>query len=308
MVIEVVSNQAPLAAPAAEPKPVETPSEPVPKGAALKEPAEKDAAGTEEEKPETDAEGDEPEATADGQPKRKSGSQRQKERAERAEAEVERLRKLVEGVALKGAGAETPKPDADAPKAEQAGKPDPEKFETHAEYVEALTDWKLDVREKARDAAAQKAQIEAAQAKRWSTYSEREKAFKAEVGDYDDVIAGVEDIVFSPAALDAISNSEVGPQISYELAKNRAEAERIAKLPPGAAYMAIGRLEAKIESAKSSEAKPEPKKQTNAPKPITPVGGKGGPTEKKTLEEAAKTSQAEYEAIRLEQIRQRRGA
>ncbi len=270
--------------------------------AAKSDTAEPEAKEAKEDEDESEAEGDEPEAEGaeqDGKPRKKSGSQRRKERAERAEAEVERLRKVVEDMALKGAGAPKDEPKAEPAKAVD-GEPDPDDFDTHAAYVKAVVKWDREQSDKAKDAEAQKAKLAEAQQTAVKTYAEREKAFSAEVKDFKEAVAEIDDIVFPGAVLDAVTSSELGPQITYELAKNREEAERIAKLPPGAAYMAIGELVATIK-ARASAPKPEPKKLTKAPQPITPVGAKGGTVEKSLHEVAATGSQSEYEAMRRKQ-------
>lgn len=313
MTIQVISNtdQA-VAAPAAV-KP-EGASALAAKAAEQKEPTESDTEEAEaseetEEAPETDADeadGDGDDAEKD-KPKKKSGAQRRKEQAERAKAEAAEARREAEfwrKQALEGASEKKPeaKPEA-ASAVEPVGKPNLEDYETHAEYVEALTDWKIDQREKAREEKAQRSQLEAEQKKTVETHLERVESFKKQAHDYDDVLAEIDDLIFPPAVIDAISSSDLGPQVAYELAKNREEAERIAKLPPGAAYKAIGRLEAKIE-ARASDSKPiEPKKITQAPKPIEPVGSKGGRVEKSIDDPSL--SQAEYERIRREQLKRR---
>jgi hypothetical protein len=45
---------------------------------------------------------------------------------------------------------------------------------------------------------------------------------------------------------EVIQESDVGPQLAYHLAKNRAVAEQLAKLPERAMAREIGRLEAKL--------------------------------------------------------------
>lgn len=241
-------------------------------------------------------------------PKKKSGSQRRKERAERAEAEVARARAEADhwrALALKGAGESKPEPKAETAKAaDEVGKPNPETFETHAEYVEALTDWKIEQREKARAAESRKAQLETEQQTLVKSHLERVKSFKESTDDFDDVVSGVDDVLISPTVRELILTSENSPALMYELAKNREEYERINKLPPLAAARAMGLIEAKLSKA-SKEAKPEPKKLTSAPKPIEPVGSKGGPVEKSIHDVAAHGSQAEYEAIRRKQLKQR---
>jgi hypothetical protein len=327
MSIQVVSN-APLAgnSPAGSDA-AETPSKPVAEKAAEQTHAsEKDAEEVEaeeetqsEDEPEADeAEGDSQEELKDKTRKKaKSGAQRRKERAERAEAEVARLQKIVEEMARKNASHSDESEPAQSkeknpsndPKAKPV-KPRMSEFETAAEYEEAeeayldrLADWKFEQREKAAREREERDKLIKEHETAQKTYAERVAAFAKEVEDYHEVIEGIDDIIFPPAALDAITSSELGAQIAYELAKNREEAERIAKLPPGRIYREIGKLEARLE-AKASAPKTEaqPKKTTNAPHPITPVGGKASGAPKRL--EDAKT-QAEFEAMVREREKRR---
>lgn len=255
------------------------------------------------EKDDADADGDEPETDASEKDKtrKKSGSQRRKERAERAEAEVERLRKVVEDMALKGAGDSRTEqaPKAEATKAVgDAGKPNPDAFDSYTEYTEALTDWKIEQREKAREAAAEQSRRESQQREQMNAHSERVKAFAAEHVDFDDVLAEVADLPLSPSVEHLLLTSETGPALMYELAKNVDEFKRINALDPLAAARELGRLESRLTPA-SDSSRPEPKKQTKAPAPIVPVGSKGGSVPK-TIHDP-NLSQSEYERLRAKQ-------
>lgn len=269
-----------------------------------------DTATKEEESEEgTEAAGDEHEAE-DGdkgdaeKPKKKSGSQRLRERAQRAEAELERLRRVVETTALKNAGEPKTEPKAEANTANQDGEPQAGDFDTHADYVRAVTKWEIKQDHKAREAEAEKARLRAEHETRLSAHSERVKAFSEKTEDFMDVLDGVDDIVPTLAVQEAILTSEISPQLMYELAKNKAEYERINALPPLAAARAIGKLEASLAQPPEAK-KPETKKTTSAPKPIAPVGAKGGPVEKSLHDAASSGSQAEYEALRRKQMKQR---
>lgn len=265
----------------------------------------------------SEADGDELEAKDDSEkakPKAKSGSQRRKERAERAEAEVARLQRLVEGMALKGAGSpDKPEPkEAAATQANQVnddGRPRPEDFETHLEFMEKLTDWKLDQREQAKKADDHKAKLKADQQALEKAHFAREKAFAEKTADYAEVLKDVDHFKgASPTLAEIIGTSEIGPELMYELAKNPEEYERINALPPIAAAREMGKIESRIASLSSDAQKPEPKKQTKAPPPIAPVSSKGGSVAKSIHEIAASGSQAEYEAARLKQLAARKSA
>jgi hypothetical protein len=283
-------------------------SAPVAEAAELKTASESDTEENEaEESDAEDAEADEESVEAKDaenegdKPKKKSGSQRRKERAERAEAEVTRLQRLVEEMALKGAGSE-PKPvKAEMKQVVPDGKPNPDSFETHAEYVEALTDWKTDLKFKARDDEANKAKAQIAHEQTMKAHFDRVNAFKEKTDDYEEVIEAVGDMKMSLTLQDLLVTSDHGPELIYELAKSKAEFERVSKLGPIAAALEIGKLVAKIEAKASPEKKPEPKKLTNAPKPLEPVGGSKAKVAKSISDPSL--SQAEYERIRREQMR-----
>jgi hypothetical protein len=111
------------------------------------------------------------------------------------------------------------------------------------------------------------------------------------------------DINFSPALEESILHSEVGPAVVYELAKNKKELDRINSLPPLAAAREFGKLEAKL-LAKSESPKEEIKKQTKAPKPIEPVGGKSGGAIRRSVYDENLPFK-EYVALRRESMRKR---
>jgi hypothetical protein len=285
-----------------------------PNGAAeQKESVESDATSTEakEESEKEDAEG-EPDSDeedgkldASGKPKKKSGSQRRKERAERAEAEVTRARAEADhwrSLALKGAGEKQEAPKTDPkPAAETTGKPQAGNFETHAEFVEALADWKADQKlqeyEKKQQAKVQEGQQSAA----LKAHFDRVESFKKQTADYDEVIEEAGDLPLSAVIQELVISSDNGPQLIYELAKNTEELDRLNRLAPLAAARELGRLEAKFASKTSSPKEQETKKTTQAPKPLTPVGGKGAAVEKSITD--PNLTQAEYEAIRRKQVR-----
>jgi len=78
-------------------------------------------------------------------------------------------------------------------------------------------------------------------------------------------------VEYTPAMLDAIYESELGPQIGVYLARNLDEADEISGMSPVAAVKAIARIELKLQ------AKPEPqapqKKVTQTPDPPQLVSG-----------------------------------
>lgn len=247
----------------------------------------------------TDHESDDEESKdeANGEkPKKKSGFKRRVDKLNLRIAEKERELEYWKSQALKGAGTEKKEEVAAKSDKSASDKPKPEDFETHAEFVDALTDWKIEQRDKAKEEQSQKAKLKTEHEKIVESHQARVKAFAEKTDDFEDVLESVDDVVPSPAVENLIVSSENGPELMYELAKNREEFLRINKLPPLQAAVAIGRLEAKLQ--KSSEEKPI-KKITKAPKPITPVGTKGSVVEKSIYD--PNISQKEYERLRAKE-------
>ena len=96
--------------------------------------------------------------------------------------------------------------------------------------------------------------------------------------DFYEVIDDAGHVPISPGAIQAITESELGPLVAYELARNVSEAERISRLSPARQIAEIGRIEERVSRMlsenKKSEA-PAKKATTSAPAPIKPAAGKG---------------------------------
>lgn len=272
------------------------------------------ASGTEatEDKEETgnesEAEGDEPkaaeESAKDDKPKKKGGFQRRIDKLNaqktQAQQEIEYWKKL----ALESAGSKTESPAAkvETPATATDGKPSPDKYETHAEYVEALTDWKLEQRLKEREAKQEQAKVMSEQEKLVQTYAEKAKTFAEKTEDFQDTLEAVDHIPLSPAVQRLILKS--GPELAYALAKDPEEYARINRLSPIDAAEAVGELKARLVSSKAPEAKTETKKLTQAPNPIEPVSG-GQAKVAKSLDDP-NLSFTDYVKLRREQAKQKR--
>ena len=76
---------------------------------------------------------------------------------------------------------------------------------------------------------------------------------------------------------DAILESDVGPQILYQLASDDELAQRISSLPVNKAFKELGKLEVQFERKEApAEIKSEPVARSKAPAPIKPLtAGKG---------------------------------
>jgi len=238
------------------------------------------------------------------EPRKKGGFQRRIDKLNAKNAQTQQELEYWKQQAIKNASATKGEPPKQEPP-QQTGKPKADDFGTHAEFVEALADWKMEQKLRDRDQTQQKRELEREQTKTVQTYQEKLKSFSEKNPDFQDVISEVDHIPLSPSLRAILLNSENGPELSYLLAKNPQEFERISRLPPLDCAREVGKFEAKISSAKST-ASTEERRITNAPRPIDPVGTGGKGSSPKSIFDAS-LSQREYEAIRKEQINKRKG-
>lgn len=314
MTIETVSSSTPQQ----EVKPVETVTEETASApAAVEAPEQKqssdsDTEETEEkqeakDESEDDAESDDEEESKDDakdKPRRNNGFKKRIAKLTREKAAARAEIEHWKAMALKGAG-ESPKqekPEVETkPKASQDGKPDPDSFENHLDYVEALADWKFEQREKAKQEQEQKTRLLSEQERVIKSHTERVKSFAEKIEDFHEALESVDHIHTSPAFEKEIIESEHGPALIYELAKNPEELERLQKLSPTAVARELGRMESRILAKASEEKKPEPKKLTKAPKPITPVSSASSSVAKPLHE----MDYEEYKRARAAQMKSR---
>lgn len=229
-------------------------------------PAEPEASAAPEQAPEPapDSEpGDEqeqPEAHAKG----KGGFQRRIDKLTARNAELERR--------LAGTPAAQPEPVTPTPAA-PAGEPRIDDFDSYDAYVAALTDWKVNMRFKARDEAEATAKAKAAADAAVQAFQQKADAARAKYEDFDDVVGDAPPI--TAVMRDALLESEHGADVMYHLGQNPAEITRISQLSPVAQVRELTRLEAKLAPPPAPEAKP--KAITKAPEPIRPVGTSAAP-------------------------------
>ena len=252
-----------------------------------------------------ESEAEKPSDQESDKPKKKGGFQKRIDKLNARISAIQQEADIWKQQALKTQAA----PDATQSKVDLApktndGKPDPSRFDSHAEYVEALTDWKTEQKFKEREAKQEQSKLQAAHSEKLKSHQERVKAFSEKTKDFQEAISEVDDVRLSPVVSDILITSENGPELMYELAKNRDEYERINKMTPIMAARELGKIEARI-SSKSSAQKVESKKITNAPKPLDPVGASGKGSNHKSIFDSS-LSQAEYEEIRREQMKRRR--
>ena len=162
-------------------------------------------------------------------------------------------------------------------------KPQAANFKDAFEYAEALADWKVEEKLRARD-EAERAELARLQAERVTkTWNANVKKTAGEIADYTEIVAAA-DFPLTTELRDAILESEIGPRMQYYLAKNPDEVERLTHMTVRGMERAFGKLEAMIEDqmakvqTKTDEGLPAvklTKRVQEPPEPMTPIAGAG---------------------------------
>lgn len=196
--------------------------------------------------------------------KRLARESRKLERQIRAEIENEYLRNQIESQSRSQV---TEQP---------SGEPKPEQFKTYEEYLDKLTDYKVQKRlEAMHEENVQRQQIESQ-----TQYEARIRENLSKAAEkYDDFLEVITDesLPVTPVMADALGESEIGGEIAYYLGTHPKEAAEIAKLSNVQQVKAIDRLEAKLKA---------PPKVSDAPPPANVVG-KGKATQQVDLNSAS---------------------
>ena len=154
--------------------------------------------------------------------------------------------------------------------------PQPSQFADAFEYAKALAEFSTEKALAERDRQVAQAREQEAQQKIIQSWAQKVQEAKAELPDFDDLVAS-SDVVVNNAVRDAILESDVGPRILYHLAENNDLAKKIASLSPNAALREIGKLEARFEVNPETK-QTAPVVRSKAPAPIQPIrGGQGQP-------------------------------
>jgi hypothetical protein len=159
------------------------------------------------------------------------------------------------------------------------GKPSRAQYADDEAYVDALTDWKLDQRDRSLRQQTAVYQQQNIAKKTESLYAQAEKIEGFDREEFDS-------LPLTPAMANVLLDAEAPAKLMAFMAANPDEVARIAAFSPARQAAEIGKLEAKLSVAKAS----------NAPAPIKPIGSRG--TTSPNLEKA---SMDEYMAMRLKQ-------
>ena len=166
-----------------------------------------------------------------------------------------------------------------------ADKPQLDDFETYDEYVDKLTDWKVD--QKFAKTSQESAQRNAGQIQQ-ATWATKLEAALPNLPDYE-AIVGASETPVVPHVVEALMEADHGPELAYHLAKNPAVVERLNAMSPAKAAMEVARLEAQITA-------PAARPTTKAPAPVNPL--RPAPALQSDL---AKAQMDDYVAMRAKQ-------
>ena len=158
--------------------------------------------------------------------------------------------------------------------------PQPDDYKDAFEYARELSKWSAEQALAKRDFEIKQKEVEAKRATVIQTWQEKLDATKAEIPDYEVMVAS-SSVSVNDTVRDAIVESDVGPRILYELASNDELAEKLTNMTTASALKLIGKLEMQFEKTEEP-AKAEKKTvaaKSNAPEPIRPLRSTGGVAE-----------------------------
>ena len=153
--------------------------------------------------------------------------------------------------------------------------PDPRNFRDQASYAAELAAYNTQKRGAASAMAAETRQLDALEPSRIQAREARGEELTAvareTLPDFDRTVQRIAHITVPQAALDAIAESDLRPQLMYHLGKNPATAASLSQMTPVQAVKFVGSLEARLSTAPAQ-------RSTQAPAPLTSLkGGAAGP-------------------------------
>jgi hypothetical protein len=147
------------------------------------------------------------------------------------------------------------------------GQPEKSQYANDADYIRDLAAWHVQQQVVQAQQVTQQQTVQ-------SQFLTKEAQVKAEIPDYDEVIAESADVPLKGHLVEAVLTSDVGPRLRYYLAQNPEKAEAFNAMSPTKALTEIGKIEARIEAEVAGK-KGQPAKVTKAPAPIKPIAGSG---------------------------------
>lgn len=189
-----------------------------------------------------------------------------------------------------------------APRRPEPEEPTIDKFSNFDEYVSAKAQYIASKQIQAvlqeREQQEQVKAVQREQATIAAKWQEQVRQTATELPDFEDTLA-VSTAPMTAVMQEAIVHSEVGAKLAYWLAKNPAEAEKIASMHPVNQVRSLGRIEERLE--KGSAAPTASAAVSNAPAPIKPVGVRAS-----AAKDPDKMSTAEWLQWRNSQLKTKR--
>ncbi|HUN80994.1 MAG TPA: hypothetical protein VMV81_05725 [Phycisphaerae bacterium] len=162
-------------------------------------------------------------------------------------------------------------------KAKAAPPPEPEKapernsFQSDEEYANALIDWKVDQRLKAREAERAQKEEEERQQRVAQTAKQRIAKALELVPDFREVTEAA-DLAVPAHIAGYMQESDLFAELGYHLAKHPEELEKLQKMPPAKSLVELGKIESRLkpfESAKAESKAVADGKEETPPAPST---------------------------------------
>mgnify|MGYP003460681662 FL=1 len=181
-----------------------------------------------------------------------------------AREEAKQLREAFERVMAKQDGVKaSTSPD---------GKPNPDDYPEYSQYVEALTDWKVEQRETKNRETQSKTEASEHFSKRYAAYTQEIDKFVAGFEDPNAVKDAMnsDDVPVTAAMGDAIMDlGAAGVEVMFHLSQHPHEAMQIAQMHPRMAVVMIGRLAERLEVQSKQSQAPQAQPQAIAPQAST---------------------------------------
>lgn len=215
------------------------------------------------------AEGEDGQSQRDAKGRFKGGVQDRIDELTRSRREAEREAAYWRARATGEDTAQTPAQTAAKPKP-----PEPSAFKTQEEYIDALTDYKVDEKLSKKDQETAHAKSIETRATSWQ---EKLTAARAEIPDFDTVMNSA-DIQVANHVAELLFESDAGAKIAHHLATNPELLDKLNGMPPAKVAIQLGKLESSFEKAApnpagSTESVPRSESRTTkAPPPPRHLG------------------------------------
>jgi hypothetical protein len=226
----------------------------------------------------SDEDGEEGDKEGDKQPSAEDedGAKRKPRYERRIDNLTARNKELEERLAKLEKGGEPEKPDHRGGKPEEAAtndKPKLQDFDTYEDWVDAVTDWKVDQKLSKRESDGKAKDANKAFATRVIEGAKR-------YTDWDEVVT--EDVKIPLASADAIRETDDPAAVIYFLGDNPEEVKRLSSLSPAKQAIEIGKIEAALVKTDKKATGEDTGKLNIIPKAPEPVKAPKGDGDKVT--------------------------